>query len=158
VKLRMEVVGVKELRLNLQKARDIVGGAEMADIMWHAVDRTVVLLARQNTYRQFKTTGNLANHIKAVKVNQYRVDIVVDAPHGAVHEYGGTFAITPRQRRFFWAKWRQTGDEMWRALALSQTYTIPARPYLRPAIDATKAGIAAEAATEMGNRMRKAFT
>lgn len=53
-----------------------------------------------------------------------------------VHEFG-LFAqqITPKQRRFFWAMYSQTGEDMWKALALSQTYTIPARPYFRPGID-----------------------
>ena len=35
----------------------------------------------------------------------------------------------------------ETGDEMWKALALSTTYTlaaVPARPYFRPAIDENK--------------------
>ena len=42
--------------------------------------------------------------------------------------------ITDKQRRFFWAKFSETQNGMWRALALSTTYTIPARPHFRPGV------------------------
>ena len=68
----------------------------------------------------------------------------------------GTFTITERQRRFFWARWYATGDEMWKALALSVTYTIPARPYLRPAIDAERTYAMALVADCLAYKMEKA--
>lgn len=61
-------------------------------------------------------------------------------PYTFVHEFGlQDQQITDRQRRFFWAMFRETQDEMWKWLALSDTYTIPARPYFRPGVDESKA-------------------
>ncbi len=68
----------------------------------------------------------------------FEVDVIVGVVYGAAHEFGVTVTITPKQRRFFWAMFKKTETDMWRALALSTTYTIPARPYLRPAIDTRK--------------------
>lgn len=56
--------------------------------------------------------------------------------YAAVHEYGARITITAKMRRFFWAKWFETGADMWRALALTKKafVTIPARPYFAPAL------------------------
>lgn len=137
--VKTKVVGYKELGAKLEKIawtiRPQVGLADaLEDGAW-----VIVLGARDNAVRQgLFLTGELIDNILPVKVNQYRVDVRSGAPHGAVHEFGGTFTITDRQRRFFWAMYAQTNDDMWKALALSQTYTIPPRPYLRPAIDEHK--------------------
>ena len=58
-----------------------------------------------------------------------------EVPYAAIHEYGGTQQVTPKQRRFFWAKAIETDADKWRAMALSDTLTFPERPYLRPALD-----------------------
>jgi len=114
----------------------------------------IALEARDNAIAQgLIRSGELVDSIKPVKINQFRVDIKVGVPYGAAHEFGVTVTITERQRRFFWAKHIETGDPMWLALALSKTYTIPARPYLRPAIDESKAS----AVKQIGGDMRKAI-
>jgi hypothetical protein len=126
-----EVIGLKDLEQNLKAIARVVGGAELADSLAKGA-MEVVWQAKQNIMAQgLHETGELWGSVKPIKVNQFRVDVKVDADHGAAHEYGlENQHITDRQRRFFWAKWAETGDEMWRALALSTTYTIPARPYL----------------------------
>lgn len=137
--VKTEVIGYKDLDKKMKAlayaVRPQVGLADsLEDGAW-----VITLGARDNAVRQgLFLTGELIDSILPVKVNQYRVDVRVGVPYGAVHEYGGTFTITDRQRRFFWAKYGETGDDMWKALALSQTYTIPPRPYLRPAIDERK--------------------
>jgi len=84
------------------------------------------------------------------------VDIEFDIVYSAVHEYGlYNQVITPRQRRFFWAMWNQTKDEMWKALALSVTYTIPPRPYLRPAIDETRREAMRDTAWALRHKLAK---
>lgn len=96
----------------------------------------IALQARDNAVAQgLIRSGELIDTIVPRKINQFRVDVEVGVIYGAAHEFGVTVTITPKQRRFFWYMFIQTRDEMWLALALSTTYTIPARPYLRPAID-----------------------
>ena len=99
----------------------------------------IALQARDNAVAQgLIKSGALIDSIVPVVINQFRVDIKVGVVYGAAHEFGVTVRITEKQRRFFWAMWRETGDMMWKALALSDTYTIPAKPYVRPAIDERK--------------------
>lgn len=137
--VQTKVVGYKELGAKLEKiAWTIRPQVGLADALEDGA-MVIVESAQHNCARQgLYETYELIDSIQPVKINQYRVDVRVGAPHGAVHEFGGTFTITDRQRRFFWAKHRETGDDMWKALALSKTYTIPPRPYLRPAIDEHK--------------------
>ena len=54
--------------------------------------------------------------------------------YAATHEFGDVRTVTARQRAFFWYKFDDTGDERWRAFALSDELTYPARPYLRPGL------------------------
>lgn len=69
------------------------------------------------------------------------LEIGSKVPYAALQELGGTRAVTPNMRRFFWAKYfeaRIIGDPlitMWSALRFANVITYPARPFLRPAID-----------------------
>lgn len=51
------------------------------------------------------------------------------------HEYGDTRPITIKMRRFFWAMYYKTGEEMWRGLALTKKteLTWEPRPFMAPA-------------------------
>lgn len=57
-----------------------------------------------------------------------------------IHEFGGTIRIpiTKKSRGFFWAMWYETGDDKWKAMALTPktmfTIRMPARPFLGPAL------------------------
>lgn len=61
-------------------------------------------------------------------------------PHARIHEKGGFThpRVTPKSRAFFWAKFYETGDPMWKAMALSRkrrfTVPMPKRSYLHPAL------------------------
>lgn len=57
-------------------------------------------------------------------------------PYAAIHEFGGSIRITPRMRRFFWARFMETEDRLWKALALTKKthIHIPERSYLRAAL------------------------
>lgn len=58
--------------------------------------------------------------------------------HAAIHQYGGTThpRVTAKSKAFFWAKWYETGETKWKAMALGfkvgekMTIRIPARPFL----------------------------
>ena len=136
---KLKVTGMGELdRATKALARTISPQVGIADALEEGA-WIIALEARDNAARQgLIKSGELMDSIKPKKINQYRVDVIVGVPYGAAHEFGVTVTITPKQRRFFWAMRKLTGDDMWLALALSITYTIPARPYLRPAIDTRK--------------------
>lgn len=67
--------------------------------------------------------------------NGARLEYGSEVPYAATHEYGDTRQVTGKQRGFFWAKHVQTGDDKWKAMALSETLTYPERPFLEPALD-----------------------
>ena len=157
MKTQMKVVGLKDLNQNLAKiVRKVVDPQSgISDSLEKGLWR-VVNEARSNVWEAFNTSGDFPKRIRPQKINQYRVDVVVNAVYAAVHEYGGTFTVTERQRGFFWAKWYQSGDPMWKALALSATYTIPPRPYLRPAIDSKQREAIEVAARDLFVKIQRA--
>lgn len=119
----------------------------------------IVMEARDNAVRQgLFLSGELIDSILPRKINQYRVDVRVGVPYGAAHEFGVTVVIKAKQRRFFWAKYMSTGDTMWKALALSETYTIPAKPYVRPAIDTRSQAAYTAASRSILKRIRSVIT
>ena len=73
---------------------------------------------------------------------QDKSSIVISAnsPYAAIHQFGGTLKptipISLKMRKFFWAKYYETGQENWKALAFTKkkelrpVIQIPARPYL----------------------------
>lgn len=129
----------------------------LVEILRKGADVILDQTQRNILERELYDSGDLYDSARAIAINQYRVDVQVGSdsvPYSAIHEYGGTFKITDRQRRFFWAKYSETGTSMWKALALSETYTIPPRPYLRPAVDEKKN----EAVWEMTVELSRYFT
>ena len=61
-------------------------------------------------------------------------------PYAALHEFGGKTKskVTGKMRSFFWAKWYETNNSKWKGMALGAWQfirsTIPARPFLQPAV------------------------
>lgn len=58
----------------------------------------------------------------------------------SVHEFGARIKITEAMENFFFAKWKETGNEGWRALFLAvqggkEEIVIPERRFLRSALD-----------------------
>jgi len=154
--VKSQVTGADAVIAGIQQYAQAVGGANMANALGAGAqvlkEKTQENILEQGLYDR----GELYDSVEWVKVNQYRVDILVTAPHAAAHEYGygggKEVTITQRQRAFFWYKYHETGNPMWKALALSTTYTlaaIPARPYFRPAIDANKKEVALAIQTEL---------
>jgi hypothetical protein len=136
VKLRMEVTGIKELTGYFRElAREAPGKLTARTV--RAGAEVILEEAKENIRGTFEEqTGALEDSGEVVVVNQFRADARFTAPYAAAQEYGLLEQpITDLQRAFFWWRYSETGDEMWRALALSMTYTIPTMPYLRPAID-----------------------
>lgn len=60
--------------------------------------------------------------------------------YAEIHEKGGVIRVTPRSRRFFWFKYKTTGEPKWRYLAISKktAFVMPPRPYFYVAIENAK--------------------
>lgn len=149
--INVRVVGLRELDFAFREAARAVGtrGKKRAGV---AAGEVILERAKENIRTKLyrNRTGALEESGHIDESGRWP-EVVFDAVYAAVHEYGlENQPITAKQRAFFWAMWYETGEEMWKALALSTTYTIPARPYLRPAYDEARD----EAIQEMGKAIR----
>ena len=63
------------------------------------------------------TAGNSQNKSVSAKVI---VGIANHNHYAKIHNEGGKILITPKMRRFFWAKFKETGKEYWKGLALTK--------------------------------------
>ncbi|MBA7515229.1 hypothetical protein ES705_07268 [subsurface metagenome] len=97
-------------------------------------------------------SGNMRDSVQARPdpVDRPAVEVGPTVVYAAIHEFGGVThpRVTARMRGFAWHMFYETGEPMWRGLALTKktflTVSIPARPYMRPALD-DKGKAAAEA-------------
>lgn len=67
-------------------------------------------------------SGKLRRAIKPLKITEKIVVVGIGEhiPYAALHNSGGKIKVTPKMRRFFWAKYRETQDEYYKNLALTQ--------------------------------------
>jgi len=132
-------VGVKQLNQKLKAvAMSVSPQGHLAEALTEGAD-VVLEEARQNLLdQQLFLSGDLYDSGKVNKINQYRVDVEFSVVYAAIHEFGGTIPVTDKARAYFWYMHRRTGNDLWLALALSDEIKIPARPYLRPAVESTK--------------------
>lgn len=154
VKVAGNVIGLKELESQLKAMVKAVSPPEASEIMKVGAEE-IAHHVRLNIREQgLVDEGTMLDSTEAYKINQYAAGVRVAVVYAAVHEYGlPQQPITDRQRAFFWYKYSQTGDKMWLALALSQTYTIPARPYFRRGVDTGKSDAVQVIAREVENRL-----
>lgn len=157
------VHGLDDLSASFRSiARAVSPQGNLANMLF-AGGEVAVTAVKLNILKQrlFKT-GALLESVKAVKINQFRVDVVVDRVYAAAHEYGATITIpvTEKSRRFFWAMYLQTRDGKWRAMALSKKTSfiveIKARPYVRPALKQERASIIGAIQGELLDTIKKA--
>lgn len=97
------------------------------------------LVAQRATNRAPRDTGRLKRSITRgdpylTGPQRWAIDVGTNVIYAAAQEFGYIGTVTERQRAFFWHMYAETGEGMWRALALSKQYVIPMRPYLRPAV------------------------
>lgn len=66
------------------------------------------------------------------------VDVDVDKgtgiPYARLHELGGVMTVNQAMRRFFWYKYKSTGDRKWKVMSGKSSLYFPKREYLRPAV------------------------
>ena len=101
----------------------------------------------------------------------YRAKVYNRVPYAAIHNFGGTFtihpAVTPKMRRFGWAKYREAGGKdnpeasgRWKALALTKkarldiNITIPQRQFIGRSAE-LEAGIWSDLEKELENILNK---
>lgn len=153
---KWRLIGYKDFNAAMQDVMQAVNPPNLVESL-AAGGQVILYQIQENILEQeLYKSGHLYDSVEIVKVNQYAIDVLVGAEYGAVHEFGYTGVITPKQRAFFWAKWYETSDTMWKALALSTTYTIPARPYARPAVDEKMHEAMLEVAKELTRRIMAA--
>ena len=54
------------------------------------------------------------------RTEDYRVTVGTEVPYAAIHNEGGDIIVTPRMKRFFWAKYRETNGGSWKRNAKNQ--------------------------------------
>ena len=77
-------------------------------------------------------TGKLRRSIQSV-ITGNRLRFTSSEPYAAIHNEGGEITVTERMKKYFWAKFKQTGQQHWKYLALVKTgskITIPKRQFL----------------------------
>lgn len=81
---------------------------------------------KKSTYPGARATmvrsGNTRREIKKIQISESRVVVgIANHNHYAkIHNEGGKIPITPKMRRFFWAKFKETGKDYWKWLALTK--------------------------------------
>lgn len=144
------IIGLDELNKTFSQLGKLFGPT--ADVTEHLAAGGMVLqdAIQDNLFGQdLIDTLALVESIEVVAINNRQVNVQTTSPYSAAHEFGVTVEITERQRRFFWVMHAETGDDMWKALALSETYTIPERAYWRPAVDSEQKRIGMAVAKSM---------
>lgn len=72
-------------------------------------------------------SGTLLRSIKVLRKTNRVVKVgSANVPYANIHNEGGTITQKPtkKQRKFFWAMYKQTGDRAWKSAALADTITI----------------------------------
>lgn len=139
MKVRAEVKGLGELQaainaeINKLEARKSTALRAGGDVIAERIKHKMYGLFEIGTGKMYKSVHVTTVSKEEVEVREGPLPYVFAQEFGLPNQ-----PITPKQRRFFWAKFFETANSMWRALALSATYTIPARPHFRPGVDEAK--------------------
>ncbi len=173
IQVSAQIVGIKEFKRQLEKLDD--AAAERALVT--AAKAGALPIRNEAAERAPKRTRTLARsiHIEVLESSRYRcvVAIGTNLEYAAIHEFGGvilpknarflaipvgTLVGSPRLHDLHVARTRggtyllmdQAGNVQY---LLRRSVTIPARPYMRPALD-TKKG---EALSEMAATLKQAL-
>ena len=77
-------------------------------------------------------TGKLRRSIQSV-ITGNRLRFTSSEPYAAIHNEGGEITVTERMKKYFWAKFKETGQLHWKRLALVKVgskLTIPKRQFI----------------------------
>lgn len=78
-------------------------------------------------------SGALSRRAEITSIDGTHVEVTIGEglPYSFLHQFGGTYPVTETQRKFFWAKYAETGQERWKYMALAKQLTWPARRHAR---------------------------
>lgn len=86
-------------------------------------------------------SGNLRKSISS-KVQGKNVVFTSQLPYSSIHNEGGTIRVTAKMKGFFFAKYKETGDPLYKALALKKIgskITMPKRQFIGDSPETRKA-------------------
>ncbi len=77
-------------------------------------------------------SGNLRRGIRSLSIRTNRVVWGVDKsiPYAEIHNNGGSYVPTPKQRRYFWAMYMQTNEDQWKGMALAKKIDVEQRQFI----------------------------
>jgi len=87
----------------------------------------------RNSRKLLSDTNTLQDSVTyQVRGNQVLVGVdLARVPYAQIQNEGGTVEVTLKMKKFFWAKYLESGNEFWKRMALKKgPIVIPARPYL----------------------------
>lgn len=151
------VSGADDIEKTLLKIARVFDGPAAAEIVLTGAEELKAITQDNIIAQGLFDSGALLMAVTAMSISSTMARVEIARPYAAAQEFGlPNQPITARQRRFFWAMWKETEEGMWRALALSATYTIPAKPYFRPAIDQGRRMVIMAMAAEASGLLRGA--
>lgn len=83
-------------------------------------------------------SGALRDSIKISSSSTKKVVASSDSKHAKIHNEGGivNIPVTAKMRKFFWFKYKQTGESKYKSMALTKkthfTVTVPKRQFMGP--------------------------
>ncbi|MBQ0113459.1 MAG: phage virion morphogenesis protein [Bacteroidales bacterium] len=85
-------------------------------------------------------TGDLRKSLR-VQTSNSSVSIISDVEYADIHNEGGKIQVTDKMKKFFWAKYKETKSEKYKALALKKVGSfiiIPERRFVGDAPEVKK--------------------
>ena len=142
VRKLVKIEGMDELLSDLDTLILLASADTMKELLFDVAQEVFVPLAKENIEEQgLVDTGELKEGIMALIDTRGGVLFTSTVDYAAIHEFGGEThpTVTEKMRAWAWATYYETGDPMYKAIALTRKETlnvvIPARPYMRPAVD-----------------------
>jgi len=119
------VLAVNFFKRNFELQGFVDNGVEKWKTLSNPADRSRKILRKR---------GTLKNAIRKIKTERNKVIVGVssDVKYASIQNSGGQIPITPKMRRYFWAMYKQTGQEYYKGLALTKKkhLEIPARKFI----------------------------
>lgn len=122
---RIAIQAVNFFKRNFELQGFVDKGVEKWKTLSNPADRSRQILRKR---------GTLKNAIRKIKAERNKVVVGVgsDVKYAALQNYGGQVPVTPKMRRYFWAMYKQTGQDYYKGLALTKKthLDIPARKFI----------------------------
>lgn len=125
------IVNLKEFRSKLRKLDEVVRNNAMTEAVSAGGFELEAEIKLNIEAQNLVDTGNLMNSVQlgsvSAKGNKAEVTVGTNVIYAAIHEFGGTIVARNAKALVF-----KTKDGIWHRV---KSVTIPARPFMRPALD-----------------------